>query len=209
MLDIFKIWFHEVFINEGIASLAFLILLGLSVVVVIYAFFTSNKKRAYLALLLPFIFYIYSKIHCGPCLRDMIIMQPMAEKISAYIIKHGIPERLEDIPDLPYRLEGCVRKVEYSDNEKKVNSIKEAVYGNFSMDCMIFAKTKKYSFSLLFTYIYTDSDCTGNFEIFNPSSKTVLNYSYDCKNMQIVLYEKHGKTIGSSKTDGICNPMRQ
>jgi len=44
-------------------------------------------------------FYNYT---CGPSSADVKVMKPMAQKISDYIVKNGIPESLKDIPDLPY-----------------------------------------------------------------------------------------------------------
>ena len=44
---------------------------------------------------------------CGPNSADVKVMKPMAEKISDYIVKNGIPKSLKDIPDLPYGLVGC------------------------------------------------------------------------------------------------------
>ena len=206
MLDIFKIWFHEVFINEGIAPLAFLILLGLSVIVVIYAFFTSNKKRAYLALLLPFIFYIYSKIHCGPCLGDMMVMKPMAEKISAYIVKHGIPERLEDIPDLPYRLEGCEKSEEYlsSYNGRMRQSTKnEAELYNYKENCH-FKNIEL--FYWLQKNLHEKSQIGITIKMISSNRTVLIRGMATDKNHQFINLDT---TIGSYKNTGICNPMRQ
>jgi hypothetical protein len=43
---------------------------------------------------------------CGPNQSDVRVMKPMAEAISHYISKNGIPDSLEDIPNLPYKLSG-------------------------------------------------------------------------------------------------------
>jgi len=50
---------------------------------------------------------------CGPNSADVKVMKPMAEKISDYIVKNGIPESLKDIPDLPYGLVGCEKETTY------------------------------------------------------------------------------------------------
>ena len=55
----------------------------------------------------------YYKYTCDPNSADVKVMKPMAEKISDYIIKHGIPESLKEIPDLPYGLVGCEMQTTY------------------------------------------------------------------------------------------------
>jgi len=60
----------------------------------------------------------YYHYACGPNSSDVKVMKPMAEKISEYIVKHGIPESLKDIPDLPYKLEGCEKETVYGPSMK-------------------------------------------------------------------------------------------
>ena len=52
-------------------------------------------------------------ILCGPNQVDVEVMKPMAQKISEYIVKNGIPESLKDIPDLPYALKECKKETVY------------------------------------------------------------------------------------------------
>ena len=66
-------------------------------------------------------------LFCGPNMSDVGVMKPMAQKISDYIVKNGIPESLKDIPDLPYGLVECNKK--RADEEAR---------------CIFIAKDKKY-----------------------------------------------------------------
>jgi hypothetical protein len=125
-------------------------------------------------------FYLFSKIYCGPSLIDIYRMKPMAEKISTYIVKHGIPKSLKDIPDLPYGLEcdSSGKECYFKNGEYEVRFYKPS-YGGYELK--LSAKSSK-------TY-YKDY-----FKL-TKDSKFILN--------------KDDSGSYSLKNTGICNPMRQ
>ncbi len=131
------------------------------------------------------------------------VATPMVEKIADYIVEHGVPESLAEIPGLPYELEGCEGKIDYTNKRKPVNTIEKATTGNIYQKCIF---KKDYTVSLHFTFFYKEKDCTGSLKIENKYSETVGITSYSCKNQSII--EK--KTIfGSGKISGVCSPMKQ
>ncbi len=178
----FKEWVLAVW-NQPMRSEAFFALLILAVLALVVAI----VLRRYLKIVFPLLvvciggFYIYAKIHCGPDPKDVAVIKPMAEAIGNYVVKHGIPESLEEIPDLPYELEGC----EDIDDEKICHYKKDFAY---------------------VVRIYTPITNELVIEIFNQNSKTGIQYWFKVNNTKIVL-ERKGNAY-SSKTSGICNPMR-
>jgi hypothetical protein len=118
---------------------------------------------------------------CGPDPRDVRVMKPMAEAISDYIVKHGVPESLRDISNLPYRLEGC---------ERKQKNLEE---------CYFRINKNKYSVELyLAEKIYI--------EIYDIVSKTGINYGI--QKISEKKWKISDKAF-SSNSSGVCNPMRQ
>ena len=120
---------------------------------------------------------------CGPNSADVKVMKPMAEKISAYIIKNGIPKSLKDIPDLPYGLVGC----------KKVQE-------NFEK--CTFYQHKQFEIEM---YILGDIDI----EAYSKTTETGLRYELYKKDNDTQWVLSRKDIAFSSKIDGICNPMRQ
>jgi hypothetical protein len=133
-------------------------------------------------------------------------MKPMAEKISDYIVKHGIPKSLKDIPDLPYGLEGCKRSEEYlnSDNNggmKEVEKEKAILY-NLREECHF----KNIELSYWLQRDLKENDVSITIKMVS-TNRTVLEYGLGAekgKNLSLSM-----KDIGSYKSSGICNPMRQ
>jgi len=134
----------------------------------------------------------------------------MAEKISAYIVKHGIPERLEDIPDLPYKLEGCERKVAFKKHLTvktiDVNKSKDATYKSISEKCKYSYQDRAYQVRIFFEYYYEDKMFGGSLYLNNWESETGIRYAFDSANPKILDNTPH---FYSGKSTGICNPMRQ
>jgi hypothetical protein len=140
---------------------------------------------------------------CGLDQSDVRVMKSMAEKISQHIVKHGIPKSLKDIPGLPYELEGCEEKIDYTNKRKPVNTIEKASTGNIYQKCIF---KNDYTISLHFTFFYKEKDCIGSLKIVNKYSETVGITSYSCKNQSIIEKET---IFGSSKISGVCSPMKQ
>ena len=121
---------------------------------------------------------------CGPNSADVKVMKPMAEKISEYIVKHGIPKSLKDIPDLPYGLEGC--EYEESNYEK------------------CYFDEKKYSANIFIPYppLY-------EIRLFAEKSKTVIYYDFEVNADGKFTLKTENSHIYSSNTNGICTQLRQ
>ena len=142
---------------------------------------------------------------CGPNSADVKVMKPMAEKISEYIVKNGIPKSLKDIPDLPYRLEGCEKSEGYLNmidgHMQKVPKEKAILY-NFKEEC-------SYSNMKLQFWLQKDlkENAIGISLNMNSPDETYIEYGGGAKEDGKIRFNE--KNIGSSKTSGICNPMRQ
>lgn len=160
-------------------------------------------------------FNAYYHHACGPNSSDVKVMKPMAEKISAYIVKNGIPESLKDIPDLPYGLEGCEREVKYSkfnSNElidEKVDSKEKADFYNMNEDCNFSYKKRIYSIELDKGWSRNIEDISrGSVDIGNKQSHTWASLGFDLNSIGEVKI-RYGFSFASSKTDGICKSWRQ
>lgn len=136
----------------------------------------------------------YYKHACGPNSADVKVMKPMAEKISAYIVKHGIPKSLKDIPDLPYGLEGCERDAEfdYQENCKFENKMINLFFrhGKYTIDNKIYEEA-----SLEMRHVV------------NNTTETGLLMEFKKKNNNFLQIDKI--KIYSGKSSGICKSWRQ
>jgi hypothetical protein len=129
-----------------------------------------------------FVLLIVARVaFCGPNSSDVKVMKPMAEKISDYIVKNGIPESLEDIPNLPYELKDC----------------KKIVKG-----------TELCSYSTLFIVDASKFWNTFRIDIKNKHSQTGIYYELEFDKEKQIWRKKQNASY-SSKTSGICSPMKQ
>jgi hypothetical protein len=129
-------------------------------------------------------------------------MKPMAQKISAYIVKNGIPESLKDIPDLPYGLEGCRRETTYGPSVKTYFT--EDAQWKENMEICNF-KNITLRFRLAKSLKEKDAKWDGSLRM-DSSHDTGLWMQieeHDNKKMYF------GEMSFSGSTKGICNPMRQ
>jgi len=165
--------------------MAGIILILLIVVLLIVIAMSKNKKKTSLvALGILVSYHLYVSYKCGPNKKDVSVMKPMAEAISNYIVKNGIPKSLKDIPDLPYELEGC-KYVEINVEQ-----------------CFFKQKNKKYQ-----TEMYLIAKSGVDISIRNNNIETGLRNSLKNKNNQWFILKSN--IAYSGNTSGICNPMRQ
>ena len=168
-------------------------------------------------LMLPLIalalFVLARFLSCGPNSADVKIMKPMAEKISNYIVKNGIPKSLKDIPDLPYGLEGCERSEEYWDNSNNKTSDIEKRF-SFQMDEKCYFYHKNRTIKLDFgasSYIKNYPNEWGvSINMRNSQTETVLKSGLSLKKEgDHFIMNDSSISVSSSKNDGICSQMRQ
>lgn len=92
----------NIFPLPGVAVLVFILLI---IILLIYVVFSKRKKRALLITFGTISTYILWVLYnCTPSLKDIEAIKPMAKSIESYIVKHGMPRKLEDISTLPYKL---------------------------------------------------------------------------------------------------------
>jgi len=190
-------------LESNMSSLGLLILIAIIFVGSVLLGLIDRRKVWYGFVAFIIGFYLYVKLSCGPNLFDVRIMYPMAEKISQYIEKHGIPKSLKDIPDLPYGLEGCERSEEYlkGDNNggmEKTSKGKAILY-NVREKCHF--KNIELSY-----WLQKDSDVSISITL-SSKNRTYVDYGGGAEKDKKIIFDI--KTLGSSKTSGICNPMRQ
>lgn len=160
-----------------------LIMLLLAIGLFIYFLFSKKKKRALAISAVVIVAYmLLVRFTCGPNSKDVAIMRPMAEKISEYIVANGIPTSLKDIPGLPYGLE-CRKK-----------------NGN---NCSF--EVGNYNYSINF---YKPSYGGYELKLFSDNKTGYKVYFNTNKNNELTS-NKNDSGAYSTKTSGICNPMRQ
>jgi hypothetical protein len=195
--------------------MAFFVLIALVAALIIYISLAPRKKRALvISAVILGSYLLYVRLACGPDPRDVKVMKPMAEAISSYIIKHGVPKSLQDISGLPYRLEECEREEEYSVFDKKlykdvkVKQKNEATYKSIEEECL-FSKSGR-TYYLQSRSLFDLVNNTGGIivEIGNKESLTWIMMDFDFNKNGLTKRTDH-KKFHSSKDAGICNPMRQ
>jgi len=193
--------------------MAYLVFMGLLVLSVVYVGIAKKQKKALLVLaVLLGMFVLYVKYTCGPNRADVKIMKPMAEKISEYIEKHGIPKSLKDIPDLPYELVGCERKMEYWKTKivgaEKVKNLSDATGIIIYENCNFKMNNEKYYINTVSRYEKDSNINEMDIYIGNKQSGTEGLLVFSTNEHKIV--SKHFNiNFSTGKTSGICNPMRQ
>jgi len=169
---------------------------------------TSSTKSALLTtfisfmLLIGFIFWV-AKTTCGPNKQDVAVMKPVAQSIADYIVAHGIPKSLADIPSLSNGLSGCERDEEYRDYSNNKSTKDEAIVLNIEEKCN-YSNNIKIDFGATFDL---ENNIWGGRIEQTSLNETVLIYSFRSDDNN--LFKFSDMDIGSRKDDGICNPMRQ
>ena len=164
------------------AGLVLMFMVAVMVVVLFFRLVMQKPVKKYLlaSSIILGSYLVTVSCACGPNPKDVAVMKPMAEKIADYIVKHGIPKSLEEIPGLPYELE-C------DQSGKKCHYLKDDKY-----------KVELY---------YAISKQEPVIEFFNKRSKTGIQYWFKLSNGTVTL-ERKGSAY-STKSSGICNPMKQ
>jgi len=181
--------------------MAGLVLIALIVILLFYIVLSKNSKKAFfISVAIVGVYMLYVRYTCGPDLRDVRVMKPMAEDIRDYIIKHGVPESLQDIPNLPYKLEGCkIEKYGFELKQKPIKTIFE--------NCYFENNEKKYNVASQYAYNVKKNNGDIYIEIENSASKTGGAFTIGLGKNKRVISDDIG--FYSRKTSGICNPMRQ
>jgi len=195
--------------------MAGLVLVALIVMAIVFIVVSKNKKRAMLISVgVIGVYHLYVSHSCGPNSADVKVMKPMAEKISAYIVKNGIPKSLKDIPDLPYRLERCKSKQTYYkfDNKKFAYIevfLKEDAESNMRDETCHFKKNNRsYYIHIIGKYDFISDKKSLDINIGNKNSKTWDNLTFYSDKNKTIFVDKE-INFGSSNTSGICNTLKQ
>ena len=147
-------------------------------------------------------FYNYT---CGANSADVKVMKPMAQKISDYIIKNGIPESLKDIPDLPYGLVGCKKEITYADAGYTPRTYRtEKSQWEEKVEICHF-KNITLRFRLAKDLIQKDATWNGSL-IMDSSHDTGLWMEIEEHDNEKIYF---GKMSFSGSTKGICRPWKQ
>ena len=189
---------------SSVPAFATLLLILIIIVLFVYILVSKKKKRAWLislGIIATYHFVVFC--NCGPNIWDIRVMKPMAKAISNYIVKHGIPKSLNDIPNLPYRLEGCKREEYYQNLESYDHVPKEKADLHQIREICYFTNVR---LKLRVTKELDSTEIGGNIRILS-SNETVLVEHFNTKDGEHFKFSKID--IGSSKTSGICSPMRQ
>jgi len=197
--------------------MAGLMLMAMIVVMVVVLFIQLVRQKPLKNLLLWYgailmSYHLFVTFSCGPNSSDVKVMKPMAQKIADHIVAHGIPKSLKDIPDLPYRLEGCVMKIIYQNEyDEKVESNNAYLSIKDESCTFYYKKDKKYTIWIWFAEHYVNKQLThGSIELNAENSKTGVDYSFTIEKYDRLSFDKNRYPfVYSSKTSGICNPMRQ
>ena len=163
-------------------------------------------------LVLIFILIVLARFaFCGPDSADVKVMKPMAEKISEYIVKNGIPKSLKDIPDLPYRLEGCEKSEEYRKGDNKGGwgkATKEDAENITKYEhCIIFINKRKINLIITNQIYPLEQEEYIYLKLENNASKTIANIDF-AKIKNNFKVESPLKFM-DFKSRGICTSFRQ
>jgi len=195
--------------------MAGLVLVALIVMAIVFIVVSKNRKRAMLISVgVIGVYHLYVSHSCGPNSADVKVMKPMAEKISEYIVKNGIPKSLKDIPDLPYGLEGCKSEQTYYKFDNKVFANievplkKDAEFKIVKEKCHFKKKNRSYYIHIIGEYNFIPNKKSLDINIGNKNSKTWDNLTFYSDKNKTIFVDKE-INFGSSNTSGICNTLKQ
>ena len=147
-------------------------------------------------------FNAYYHHACGPNRSDVKVMKPMAEAISNYIVKHGIPESLKDIPGLPYELKECRKETIYGPSVKTYFT-EGALWQENTEICTF--KNITLRFGLTKRLKEKDADLYGTLEMDSIRNTGLWMQIQKNKNKNFYF----GNMSFSGRKDGICQSWRQ
>ena len=146
---------------------------------------------------------------CRPSHSVVETATPMVEKIADYIVKYGVPESLEDIPDLPYELNNCNNNITYEKESElhdiKVQEKEKADWIIYKESCSFIYKDTSYSVKLWFIEHYKSVQSThGDLDI--ELCKTSVGTSFEYQDGKLI-----SLGIGSSFDNrfGFCQQFKQ
>ena len=169
--------------------MAGLILIALVIVLVIGGIIAFLNGVKFWKILVAFVvilgsYHLYVSHTCGPNSKDVAVMKPLGDAINRYLTTKGKPPSLESIPDLPYKLT-CGSP--YSCTFEKDGRVYEITW-----NCNL--KASRFCF----------------LKVYSPKTKTGISYWTEYINEKFLKDKNKPKPhIYSSKTSGICNPMKQ
>lgn len=149
-------------------------------------------------------------LFCRPNYFVVKTAKPVAEKIADYIVKNGIPERLDKIPDLPYKLTNCKRVENYWKEHKQVKNKDIAETIEIFMSCTFDHRTKILSKYEVYdvTLKYNNSFKQIDIDIINNSANTGIGYELKENNNSKykITFFSNGYTL---KSNGVCRSFKQ
>ncbi len=188
--------------------MAFIVFILLAIVLLLYILFSKRKKRAVLISLgIIVLYHLYVTYTCGPDPEDVKVMKPMAKAISDYIVKHGIPKSLSEIPNLPYRLEGCKREEYYQNTNNFPHTYDHVPKEKANLYQIEETCHFKNMYLELGVTDHMDNTRIGGMIKMVSTNKAVLTFHFRTRDGKNYLSDKI--KVSSSKSTGICNPMKQ
>lgn len=143
---------------------------------------------------------------CRPNYFTVKIATPMVKKISDYIVEYGIPESLDEIPDLPYELKGCERKIVYWTSERPRKIVKDrqrADYAVVTEKCYSLQDNNNFHLSLA----YTDGFDMARGELDIVSKKTTVGTSFESADGKKYIFSDIGTSF--DQRFGFCRQFKQ
>jgi len=159
--------------------------------------------------MLPFIalvlFILARFTFCRPSYSVVKTATPMVEKMADYIVKNGMPDSLEEIPELPYKLSKCKKNIVYwtSERPRKIVENKQASnYTVISEKCSFSANENIFNVKLL--YSNEAGKINGDLDI--QLCKTSVGTSFEYQDGKLIAVG-----IGSNLDTrfGFCRPFKQ
>jgi len=160
----------------------------------------------------PFIllglFILLRFLSCSPNREVVKVASPVVNQIADYIVKNGIPESLEDIPNIPYKLNKCSKKEVYYIYTEEVQKELATSMGVY-LNCYFMENEKLYRIYLDFGKAKNNNwQLSGEVDIYNDASYTGVGTSLNTKKNG-TLYKEYSPSGYSHHNNGICSSFKQ